>query len=63
MRNPHHADNITITRKEYDQLIQRSDMLQGLESGGVDNWEWYSESLQDYFRKYYPEDYDDASPK
>lgn len=21
----------------------------GLEGGGVDNWEWYSESLSDYF--------------
>lgn len=23
--------------------------LEALESGGVDNWEWYSESLKDWF--------------
>jgi hypothetical protein len=61
MRNPHRPEFVVITRKKYTDLVRRSDMLQGLESGGVDNWQWYSESLQDFFRKYYPEDYDDAS--
>ena len=61
MINPHRPEYITITRKKYAQLIQRNDMLSGLESGGVDNWTWYSESLKDYNCKYYPEDFDDAS--
>lgn len=47
----------TITKLRH--LEQRNDLLKGLEGGGVDNWEWYSESLKDYFRKYYPEDYAD----
>ena len=63
MINPHRPEYAVITRKEYNDLIRRSDMLQGLEDGGVDNWDWYSESLRDYYRKYYPEDFDDASPR
>lgn len=63
MRNPHSPDNITITKKEYESLKQDEFKLQCLEDGGVDNWTWYSESLQPFFRKYYPEDYDDASPE
>ena len=26
--------------------------LEALENGGVDNWEWYGESLSDWFDKY-----------
>lgn len=36
---------ITITRKEYFQLRCDSEKLSMLEAGGVDNWEWYGESL------------------
>lgn len=43
---------------EYDKLDKRSYMLKCLEAGGVDNWEWYGDSLQPYYRKYYPEDYE-----
>lgn len=42
------TDNI-ITKEEYDSLIHRSEKLEALEQGGVDNWEWYSESLSNYF--------------
>jgi citrate lyase gamma subunit len=38
-----------ITKEEYDSLVHRSETLEALEQGGVDNWEWYSESLQRYF--------------
>lgn len=61
MRNPHSASNVVITKVEYDKLKKSAHALRCLEAGGVDNWEWYSESLQPYYRKYYPEDYDDAS--
>jgi len=38
-------DNITITKKVFLQLQINSEILNRLESGGVDNWEWYEESL------------------
>ena len=36
-------------RKEYKGLVRDQRMLSALEAGGVDNWEWYSESLQDFW--------------
>lgn len=39
-------DQIVISKKEYVQLLKDSLQLSLLESGGVDNWEWYSESLR-----------------
>lgn len=33
-----------ITMKEYDDLLERDQLLAALEAGGVDNWEWYDES-------------------
>ena len=58
MKNPHRPENVVIPRKEYERLQRRDDMLSGLEGGGVDNWQWYSDSLKDYHRKYYPEDFE-----
>ena len=43
------GDFVTITKKEYLRLLIDSEKLCRLEGGGVDNWDWYSESL-------YPED-------
>lgn len=48
--------DITDAIKEIKHLRQRSDMLQALEDGGVDNWDWYSESLKSYHKKYYPDE-------
>jgi len=39
----------TISKEEYDELIHRDEILTALENGGVDNWEWYGESLNNYF--------------
>ncbi len=36
---------VTISEKEYRELLKDSDTLAKLHAGGVDNWEWYSESL------------------
>ena len=41
--------NNIITKEEYDELIHRNEILEALEQGGVDNWEWYGESLSNYF--------------
>lgn len=38
---------ITIPRKEYEQLKKESRTLNKLYTGGVDNWEWCDESLQE----------------
>jgi len=38
-------DTVTISRNEYDELMEDSKTLAKLYAGGVDNWEWYSESL------------------
>ena len=59
MSNDDIKETITITRKEYDSLKEDSFKLLCLEDGGVDNWDWYSESLKPYYKKYYPEDFDD----
>jgi len=39
------TDNITITKTEYNKLLHAAEKLSRLERGGVDSWEWYSESL------------------
>jgi len=41
------TDKITISTETYNELVQDSRILAALEAGGVDNWEWYSESLRD----------------
>ena len=41
--------NRTISKKEYEELLDRNRKLSALEAGGVDNWEWYSESLSQYY--------------
>ena len=36
----------TSRRKQISRITQREEWkLQALETGGVDNWEWYDESL------------------
>ena len=40
-----------IDDKKYNELLDAQKKLIALENGGVDNWEWYSESLKDYFKE------------
>jgi hypothetical protein len=37
-----------ITGEELRSLLYMANKCMALESGGVDNWEWYSGSIQDY---------------
>jgi len=37
---------VTITKKEYDKLVEDSKLLDALHSGGVDNWEWYEDAIE-----------------
>ena len=39
-------DTVTITRKEYDQLVRDSEWLSCLSAAGVDNWEGYDYALE-----------------
>jgi hypothetical protein len=43
------TDTVTITKKVYDKLLHDSHVLSLLYAGGVDNWEWYSESLSELY--------------
>ena len=38
---------VTISAVRLKYLESRDEILRALEAGGVDNWEWYSESLQE----------------
>lgn len=38
---------VTITKKEYESLLDDAKWRQALEMGGVDNWDWYHDSLKD----------------
>ena len=59
-----HEDGEFVTVKLIDwelvkqrilDLEEQAFMLQCLENGGVDNWEWYSDSLKPYYKKYDPD--------
>lgn len=38
-------EKITITKKEYESLLEDSKFIQALRAAGVDNWEGYSFAL------------------
>lgn len=38
---------VTISLKEYSELLAAKDVLDALHAAGVDNWDWYSQSLVD----------------
>lgn len=39
------ADKYILTKRELEQLLVAKAELEALEQGGVDNWEWYEESI------------------
>ncbi len=41
---------VKINYSDYEELLGRNEKLTALENGGVDNWEWYGESLKNYFK-------------
>lgn len=52
-------ETVTISKEEYEDLLRDKDMLEALEAGGVDNWEWYGESLIPYWKKWEPDLFED----
>lgn len=50
IKNSELTDKEKVVILDYiEELEDRNKKLTALELGGVDNWEWYSESLQDYY--------------
>lgn len=43
---------VEITEERLKELEKRDEKLSALESGGVDNWEWYEDSLEEFWKKY-----------
>lgn len=41
---------VTLSKDRYEYLQHRDEVLSALEAGGVDNWEWYGESLRDLYK-------------
>ena len=41
-------EQVTISKAEYDRLIEDQKTLNALEAGGVDNWEGYSFCFEDF---------------
>lgn len=38
----------TVSKEDYESLLDDSAKLNSLINGGVDNWEWYWEALEEY---------------
>lgn len=45
------TDKVTISAHEYRKMQRELAKLNALESGGVENWEWYSESLAGWHKE------------
>lgn len=42
---------VEITVSEYNSLLESAAILRALQNGGVDNWDWYSDSISDHFEE------------
>ena len=42
------TSKVEMTQAEYDKMQRELRKLYALEAGGVDNWEWYDESLNEW---------------
>jgi len=40
-------ETVTISKKEYDKLLNDSRILRALEGAGVDNWEGYDDAMNE----------------
>lgn len=43
--------NYIVPEKLFKELLDSYITLVALEGGGVDNWEWYGESVKDYYKE------------
>ena len=47
-----------VPKEELIELIEALCKLAALETGGVDNWEWYGESISAFLDRYWIENHD-----
>jgi hypothetical protein len=40
------TETVTITKKEYEELLEDQKMLNALQDAGVDNWEGYDYAME-----------------
>lgn len=45
------SEKVTISAVEYKKMQRDIAKLNALEAGGVDNWDWYSESLSEWHKE------------
>lgn len=45
-------NKVEISINEYEELLKSEAKLRLLEEGGVDNWEWYGDSLEGLEEEY-----------
>ena len=50
-----------VPESDLRRLINQSNHYEGLDLGGVDNWEWYGDSLHDYLKNQHVEDFDELT--
>lgn len=55
--------NILISEEELREFIESYMRLCALENGGVDNWNWYGESLRDFLKENEAEDFSELVEK
>lgn len=39
-------ETVTISKKEYESLLEDSEKLSALEAAGVDNWQGYDDAME-----------------
>jgi hypothetical protein len=50
---------VKVPLRKYTQLQTDSNTLNALEQGGVDNWDWYGESISQWEEEYGPIEYEE----
>ena len=46
------GDSSTISKDELGDLRKTQFKMECLEAGGIDNWDWFDESLEDFYKRY-----------
>lgn len=55
------AKNVILTETEFKAIYRGYLKYLALQNGGVDNWEWYGESLGYFLRDYYSVNHPDRT--
>lgn len=49
-------EGVYLSKKEHKRLKHRERILSALEAGGVDNWSYYSDALNEYYPEMFEEE-------